>query len=172
MKNLVILFLVIININCSFAQTGISDQIERLINKTDPNLNIGIKVRNLKTGKVVYEKNHKRYFIPASSLKFISIVSLMEHFGSDYQFISKVLKQGKDYYIDIHHPNFSSKDLELMIGKIAEDSKGKIKGNVYIVDKQFSVPSIMRGKTVSDTMYCNGALITKVHINKNCARCN
>ena len=30
----------------------------------------------------------------------------------------------------------------------------------------------MREKTISDTIYCNGALITKVHLDKNCARAN
>lgn len=172
MKKLIIILLTISFSNCALADDKISDQIENLINKTDSNLNIGIKVKNLATGQVVYEKNPKRYFIPGSSLKFITIVSLLEYFGSDYQFTSRVLKQENNYYIDIHHPNFSYDDLKLMITKISEDSGNQVKGNIYIVNNKFSVPPIMREKTISDSIYCNGALITKVHIDKNCAKVN
>lgn len=172
MKNLIIVLLAIIFTNCALADDTISDQVESLINKTDSNLNIGIKVKNLATGQVVYEKNSKRYFIPGSSLKFITLVSLLEHFGPDYQFVSRVLKHENNYYIDIHHPNFSYEDLRLMLVKISEDSGNQVKGNVYIINNEFSVPAIMREKTISDTIYCNGALITKVHLDKNCASVN
>lgn len=170
MKKLITFFLVIFLSNVVSAKVQISELVENAINKTDPNLNIGIKVKNLVTGEVVYEKNSKRYFMPGSSLKFISLVSFLEHFGSDYKFTSRVLKSGDDYYIDIHHPNFSDKDLKLMLVKIAEDTGSQVKGNIYIIDNEFTVSPVMREKTVSDTMYCNGSLITKVHINKNCAK--
>ncbi len=170
MKNFVTFFLVIILSNVVSAKVQISELVENAINKTDLNLNIGIKVKNLATGKVVYEQNSKRYFMPGSSLKFISLVSFLEHFGSDYQFTSRVLKSSDNYYIDIHHPNFSDKDLKLMLIKISEDAGSQVKGNIYIIDNEFTVSPVMREKTVSDTMYCNGSLITKAHINKNCAK--
>lgn len=171
MKQLIIILFSVIIANCALAnEPGISEQVENLINKTDPDLNIGIKIRNLATGEVVYEKNPKRYFTPGSSLKFITLVSLLEHFGPDYLFTSRVLKQKNNYYIDIHHPDFSYEDLKLMLNKISEDSNNQLKGNIYIIDNKFSVPAIMREKTISDTIYCNGALITKVHLNKNCAK--
>lgn len=154
------------------SQGAISDLIENTINQTDPNLNIGIKVQNLQTGKTLYERNAERYFIPASSLKFITIIGLMEYFGPDYKFTSRVLKNANNYYIDIHHPNFDIENLKEMIAKIAKDSAQNVKGNIYVINKQFSVPPIMREKLISDTIYCNGALITKVHLNKNCATVN
>ena len=95
---------------------------------------------------------------------------MLEHFGPDYQFNSRVLKQKNNYYIDIHHPDFSYEDLKLMLNKISEDSANHVKGNIYIIDNEFSVPAIMREKTISDTIYCNGALITKVHLSKNCVK--
>ena len=171
MKKLIIVLFSVILANCTLANDPkILDQVESLINKTDPNLNIGIKIKNLATGEIVYEKNPKRYFTPGSALKFITLVSLLEHFGPDYQFTSRVLKQKNNYYIDIHHPDFSYEDLKLMLNKISEDSANQVKGNIYIVNNEFSVPAIMNEKTISDTIYCNGALVTKVHLNKNCAK--
>ena len=172
MKKFITFFLAIILSNSAFADNNISDLVENIINKTDPNLNIGIKIKNLTTNEVVYEKNSKRYFMPGSSLKFIALVSFLEHFGAEYQFISRVLKKDDNYYIEIHHPNFSNADLKSMLTKIAEDSGGTVRGNIYIINNEFTVSPIMREKAVSDTLYCNGSLITKVHINKNCAKLN
>jgi D-alanyl-D-alanine carboxypeptidase/D-alanyl-D-alanine-endopeptidase (penicillin-binding protein 4) len=169
MKKLIIFIAVTIFSNSSIADDRISALIESKIKATDSELNIGIKVKNLTTNKVVYERNSKRYFMPGSALKFISTVSFLEYFGADYKFTSSVFKNGNDYYIDIHHPDFATNDLRLMIAEIAKDSGGKIDGNVFIVKNKFSVPPIMREKAVSDTIYCNGALITKVHLNRNCA---
>jgi serine-type D-Ala-D-Ala carboxypeptidase/endopeptidase (penicillin-binding protein 4) len=169
MKKFIIFLVAIIFSNSAVADAKISDLIESKIKSIDPELNIGIKVKNLTTNKIVYERNAKRYFIPGSSLKFIAIVSFLEYFGADYKFTSSVFKSGNDYYIDIHHPDFATSDLSLMLVKIAKDSGGKIAGNIFIAKNKFSVPPIMREKSVSDTIYCNGALITKVHLNKNCA---
>lgn len=170
MKKLIIFVLVSVISVAASAVNNIAATIEQKIKQTDPNLNIGIKITNLDQNKIVFEKNADRYFIPASTLKFITIVSLLEHFGSDYKFTSSVLSEGKDYYLDIHDPDFNDSDLGSMVVNIAKHSNKKIQGNIYIVDNEFTVPAMMRSKTYSDTIYCYGAPITKIHINKNCSR--
>ena len=169
MKKLIIFVLVSVISFAASAVNNIAATIEQKIKQTDPNLNIGIKITNLDQNRIVFEKNTDRYFIPASTLKFITIVSLLEYFGSDYKFTSSVLSAGKDYYLDIHDPDFNSSDLDSMTVSIAEHSNKKIQGNIYIVDNEFTLPAMMRSKTYSDTIYCYGAPITKVHINKNCS---
>ncbi len=169
MKKLIIFVLVSVISVAASAVNNIAATIEQKIKQTDPNLNIGIKITNLDQNRIVFEKNADRYFIPASTLKFITIVSLLEHFGSDYKFTSSVLNEGKDYYLDIHDPDFNDSDLDSMVVSIAKHSNKKIQGNIYIVDNEFTLPAMMRGKTYSDTIYCYGAPITKVHINKNCS---
>lgn len=150
--------------------SNLKADIERLIQETDPNLNIGIKISNLNNGKIAYQRNAARYFIPASSLKFVTLTALLDYFGPDYQFSSTLSKNQADYYLTINSPNFTSKDLEKMVLKLASDAHKSVNGNIYLVANQFSVPAIMREKSVSDTIYCNGSLITKVSLNKNCAK--
>ena len=169
MKKLIIFVLVSVTSVAVSTGNDIAANIEQKINQTDPNLNIGVKITNLDQNKVIFEKNVDRYFIPASTLKFITIVSLLEHFGPDYKFTSSILSAGKDYYLDIHDPDYNSSDLDSMTASIAKHSNKKIQGNIYIVDNEFTVPAMMRSKTYSDTIYCYGAPITKVHINKNCS---
>jgi PBP4 family serine-type D-alanyl-D-alanine carboxypeptidase len=144
--------------------------IDQLVHEVDPDLNIGIKITNLDSAEVLVEKNINRYFIPASSLKFVSIVSLMDYFGVDYRFTSQILSQNKDYYLEIQDPEFQVVDLDAMIKSIGEHANGNIQGNIYIIDDSFSVPAVMYSKTYSDTLYCNSGPITEVHINKNCSK--
>ncbi len=152
------------------AVENIPGKIEELIKQTDPNLNIGIKISNLDQGKVIFEKNADRYFIPASTLKFITIITLLEHFGKDYNFTSDLLHKNQDYYLNIHDPDFGTDDLAYLVAELAKHSGKNIKGNIYIVDNKFSVPAIMRDKTFSDSVYCYGAPVTLTHMNKNCSR--
>lgn len=169
-----LLIFVLINITFSFVALAedlkLIQGIDQLISDTDSNLNIGIKITNLDTNAVLFEKNSNRYFIPGSSLKFISIVALMDYFGMDYQFSSKISSQDNDYYLDIKDPEFQRVNLDSMIKRMGEHANNKIRGNLYIVNSSFTVPPVMYNKTYSDTLYCNGGPITKVHINKNCSK--
>ncbi|WP_236870186.1 D-alanyl-D-alanine carboxypeptidase/D-alanyl-D-alanine endopeptidase [Candidatus Bandiella numerosa] len=152
------------------AANNIPDEIEQLIKEADPNLNIGVKITNLDQGKVIFEKNADRYFIPASTLKFVTIVAALEHFGENYDFTSKLINKNQDYYLHIHDPDFGIDDLKYFVAEVAKHSNKNIKGNIYIIDNKFSVPATMRDKTFSDSLYCYGAPITLVHINKNCSK--
>jgi D-alanyl-D-alanine carboxypeptidase/D-alanyl-D-alanine-endopeptidase (penicillin-binding protein 4) len=167
-----IISLIIITLTAQvvYAKENISDKIENLIKETDPNLNIGIKITNLDQGKIIFEKNADRYFIPASTLKFISLLTTLEYFGEDYNFTSDLLHKDQDYYLNIHDPDFKPDDLANLVSELAKQAGKNIKGNIYIVNNQFSLPQIMRDKTFSDSVYCYGAPITLTHVNKNCSK--
>ena len=152
------------------AAESIPVEIEELIKQADPSLNIGIKITNLDQGKVIFEKNADRYFIPASTLKFVTIVAVLEHFDKNYNFTSELLHKNQDYYLNIHDPDFGVDDLEYFVAELAKHSGKNIKGNIYIVDNKFSVPAIIRDKTISDSLYCYGAPVTLTHVNKNCSK--
>ncbi|WP_375326373.1 D-alanyl-D-alanine carboxypeptidase [Candidatus Tisiphia endosymbiont of Nemotelus uliginosus] len=143
--------------------------IEQEIRQVDPNINIGIKIRNLSTGKVVYERNANSYYNFASALKFITLASLRQYFSNDYHFTSKIWQKGNDYYLDINDPSFSTVDLDNMLKTLKSKSHNTIQ-NFYIVNSTFSLPPVMESKMIEDAKYCYGALITKVHINQNCIR--
>ncbi|MDC0865034.1 D-alanyl-D-alanine carboxypeptidase/D-alanyl-D-alanine-endopeptidase [Rickettsiaceae bacterium] len=164
----------LLNIVCIFtnvlaSESSIQDKISQKIQDTDADLNIGIKITNLARNEVIFEQNANRYFIPASTLKFITIISLLEHFGKDYKFASRIYRYNRDYYIDIHDPDFKPCDLDRLLENFIKNSGKEITGNLYIIDSKFTVSSLMRGKTHGDTLYCYGAPVSKVHINKNCS---
>lgn len=166
------IFLIFWIISLSFNIHAGKREIVKAINAIDSNPNIGIKIRNLKTNKIVYEQNADRYYTFASSIKMITIFSLLKYFGSDYVFTSKIWKKDQDYYLDVNDPDFSTADLEFLINKLKMIGLNKLEGNFYIVDRKFSLSPLGEGSMIEDSNYCYGAPITKVHINKNCLRLN
>ena len=164
-----IILLVILLVSIPALAVSKTDKIKDLIKKTDPHINIGIKIKNLDTDTVVYQQNTHRYFTFASGLKFITLVTILEELGGDYKFDSAILKHNNDYYLDIHDPEFSTQDLENLILLLKNKNITTIKGNFYIGNKEFLLPALIRTKTVGDTVYCNSGPITRLHINKNCS---
>lgn len=150
-------------------EVPIEKTIEAAITNTDPNINIGVMLRDLSTGKVVYQLNSKRYFTFASALKVITATSLRQYFGNDYEFIDKILQKGDDYYLDINDPTFSEENLDQLLKSFKQKTFARPR-NFYIVNSTFSLPSTMDTQMVEDAKSCDGAQITKVHINKNCLR--
>ena len=151
---------------------NIAEKVENLINETDSNINIGFRIRNLDKNNIIHEKNVNRYFTFASGLKFITLTTLLEELGGDYKFDSAISKIGNDYYLDIHDPEFTTDDLDVLVSSLKSKNISSIKGNFYIINKEFLLPPLIRTKTVSDTVYCNTGPITRLHINKNCAKVN
>lgn len=144
--------------------------IDFLINNADPDVNIGVKISNLSNNNIIYEKNAGRYYIPASSLKFISVVGVINALGKDYNFTSKLYNKDNDYFLSIEDPDFSEEDLKYFVEQIVKDNKDQNTVNISIINNRFTLPPIIRDKTYADTQYCYGAQVTRTHVNKNCVR--
>lgn len=156
--------------NSVSAKEKISKKIEQLIKNTDPDINIGVKITNLDSSDTIYSRNENRYFSFGSALKLFATISLYDYYGPKYQFKSQIVKKGNDLYFSIHDPEFCTKDLDSMLARYKKEYGSTIKGNFYIIEDQFSVPFDIRTKTLADVKYCNGAGISKLHINKNCPK--
>lgn len=146
---------------------SIKEMIQEAINESDPNINIGIKIRDITTGQVVYERNTNRYFTFASALKVITATALGQYFGNDYKFIDKISQKDDDFYLNINDPSFSNNDLDYLLKLLKTQISTKPR-NFYIVNSNFSLSPLIDTKMIEDTKDCDGAQITKVHINKNC----
>lgn len=58
-----------------------------------PELNrgqIGIKIVSLNTGKVVFEQNSEKYFMPASNMKNFTVATAIEKLTPDFRFVTSV----------------------------------------------------------------------------------
>lgn len=55
----------------------------------------GIYVKDLQTGKVLFDLNSEKLFSPASTTKLFSVAALLQVFGDDYRFKTPVYYSGK-----------------------------------------------------------------------------
>jgi len=169
-KIIIIIFLRLYSSNAVALNFIDKNNITAVVKRASLNADIGIKIKKLKTNEIIYEQNSGRYFNFASSLKAITVFSLLKYFGLDHSFTNEILKKDQNYYLNINDPDFSTEDLKFSIGKLAKDETSEIKGNFYIVDHKFSTSAQIESRIMEDGNYCYGAPITKVHINKNCIR--
>ncbi len=90
MKKIILLAILLFSIP-ALANSKIT-KIKNLIQKTDPQINIGIKIKNLDKNIIIYQQNIHRYFTFASGLKFITLITLLEELGKNYKFNSSISK--------------------------------------------------------------------------------
>src|ERR1700733_6454080 len=60
--------------------------VDRLINRLNPHVNLGIVVVDLSSGDTLYRRNVKRLYIPASNMKLFSEAATLTALGPDYRF--------------------------------------------------------------------------------------
>lgn len=166
-KILTFIAILLISVHSTMAA---SDKIEKLIDEVDPNINIGIKITNLSQNKDIYSLNAGRHFVFGSAVKILPIFGVLDHYDDDYAFKSYITNDAGNLYLHINDPDFSTKDLSNMLDKVKSKMKGKQIESFYVVKEKFSVPEVVREKIIADASYCYGAQISKVHVNKNCAR--
>src|SRR5690349_2753830 len=98
---------------CSFpvaAQDTLAARIQKVMDRPEfARANFGIEFYALDTGKIVYEHNAKKLFVPASTTKLLSEGTLLARLGADYRFHTRIYRTGP------------------------QDKKGKLKGNLVLV---------------------------------------
>ncbi len=56
---------------------------------------VGIKITSLGSGKVIFENDAEKYFIPASNMKNFIVAAALEKLGPDFRFLTSVLAAAK-----------------------------------------------------------------------------
>lgn len=54
---------------------------------------VGVKIVSLATGKVIYEENAEKYFMPASNMKNFTVAAALEKLTPDFRFVTSVYGQ-------------------------------------------------------------------------------
>src|SRR5262249_9641100 len=94
----------------SLAQDTLAARIQKVMDRPEfARANFGIEFFDLATGKVVYEHDAKKLFVPASTTKLLSEGTLLAKLGADYRFHTKIYRTGP------------------------LDKKGKLKGDLILV---------------------------------------
>src|SRR5687767_4688771 len=55
---------------------------------------VGVKIVSMATGKVIFEENAEKYFMPASNMKNFTVAAALEKLTPDFRFITSVFAPG------------------------------------------------------------------------------
>ena len=161
-------------------------QIRQTINKilasSHENLNAGIIVANLSTGKILYEKNPTRLFLPASNLKLFTAYAALKKLGPSFTYQTAVyadtshlqngILDGNVYFKFSGDPELSLPQLNTLVSSLSIKGIQKINGAVIIDNSDYDAAGLGPGWMWDDQNYCFGAPVNALIIDHNCFSVN
>jgi len=150
---------------------------DKIVNEVSPTANIGIEVVDLNTGSVLYERNARKYFIPASNMKLFSDAAALMVLGPDFKFKNQLstnasrlqngVLKGSLYLHLPGDPSFSSKELRSLLSALKKWGVTRIEGDVIIDSGHAIVSPYPPGWMTSDLVYAYGAPAAPLMIDAN-----
>lgn len=137
---------------------------------------IGIMVTRLKTGTVLFHKNAKLFFTPASTQKLFPTIAALAYLGPDFRFQTQLRTNGTiknhdlkgDLFIQFSgDPELTDHDLNQLLGKLKTQGIQKISGHIYIDNAEYGSIPYGPGWMWDDLSYGYAAPLNAVIINHN-----
>jgi serine-type D-Ala-D-Ala carboxypeptidase/endopeptidase (penicillin-binding protein 4) len=140
--------------------------------------NVGIIVKSMDNGAVLYSRNAEHFFMPASTMKILTAITALSYLGNDYTFVTKIAANSQniengvlnsDIYIHFDgDPSLTKDDVEELIADLVKQGIQKINGNVYIDDYVYDQKKYGRGWMWDELNLCYAAPTTGAIVDKNC----
>ncbi len=176
MKRMFLFCLASLIVNMAYA-TNLQPQINAIINKVDPTINMGIKILDLDTSEVLYERNAQQLLIPASNMKLYSEAAALLALGPDYQFQTQlstdapVIQQGVlngNLYLTMPgDPSLTQFDLKNLLSALHHWHIKTIKGNIILVSQRQGIDPYASGVVPKDLAFGYGAALAPVVLDEN-----
>ncbi len=114
--------------------------IDKTVAQSDINKNsISISVKEVQTGKTVYDLNEDKAMLPASTLKLITLAASLDKLGTNYEFSTKLYKNtNNELYLKLGaDPFLTSAGLNSLFAKAVKEKKIISPKNIFIDDYIF-----------------------------------
>jgi D-alanyl-D-alanine carboxypeptidase/D-alanyl-D-alanine-endopeptidase (penicillin-binding protein 4) len=177
MKRLFLIFIFVNVFSQNIFATSLEAPINNIINKVDPQINMGLMVVDLSTGETLYQRNPSKLFTPASNMKLFSEAAALLTFGPNYTFKTTIstdatsLKNGVLYgsiFLNLSgDPSLSKKSIKYLFGQLQGWGVKQILGNVIIVSNLSSVKPHAPGVAPKDFSHSYGAPVAPVILDEN-----
>lgn len=146
---------------------------------------IGIKIVSLTTGKVIYEENAEKYFMPASNMKSFAVATAMEKLSPNFRFVTSVFAnsqpdadgvvkgdltiygRGDISFSTAFYDGDYYRGLDILAEKIAQAGVKKIEGNLIGDESYFTGSAIPYGWEWDDLQWYYGAEVSALPLNDN-----
>lgn len=136
MKNLLKTFICLLTVFV-VQNSVLANVIDKTISQSGINKSgISVSIKELDTGKIVYEQNSKRPTMPASTLKIVTLTSSIDTLGNDYKFSTKLYKNtNNELFVKLGaDPFLTSSDLKNIFSTAVKNKKILAPKMIYIDD--------------------------------------
>jgi D-alanyl-D-alanine carboxypeptidase/D-alanyl-D-alanine-endopeptidase (penicillin-binding protein 4) len=171
-----VILLTFVNVFSVFA-TPIDASINSIIKKVDPDINMGMMVVDLSTGKTLYQRSSQKEFTPASNMKLFSEAAALMLFGPAYNFRTTLSTDAKylhdgvlDGSIYLHlvgDPSFTQEDLADLFTELPNWGIKKISGDFVIISSNSKISPHAPGTDPKDYTHGYGAPVAPLMLDEN-----
>jgi len=136
--------LTFVSVSCITQKVKIS-KIDHWIDSTqiEKNSFVGVKILDPATGEVVFSKNEKRFFVPASNVKILSLYASLKNIGDSIPALKYSLKNDSLFIVGTADPTFLHPDLPK--SKVFEFLKNNTAKTIIFSDANFVNPPLGSG---------------------------
>lgn len=167
------------NIDTLPTNVGVEEGIAQIVNRFQGNQNVGIVIKALGSGRIIYQHNATEKFSPASTLKLFTAAAALNYLGPNFTFLTEFLTNAMpsqnsnvlagNLYIKFSGDPYLTTDLlKRMINALAAQGINTIQGNIIIDDSAIDRDTWQTGRVTTDKLFCYAAPVTATIINRNC----
>ena len=138
---------------------------------------IGVIVRSLDNGAIVYQKNADKLMVPASVQKLLTAIAALAYLGPDFTFNTSLLTDAKGIHDGILEgnlvvkfsgdPSLKSADISHLFQQLKAQGIHQIHGSVFIDNDDYNPAPYGPGWVKKDFMYPFAAPLNAIIINEN-----
>ncbi len=161
-----------------YGKQTLIETLNRITTQAGRSAEVGIQIKSMQNGDLIYSKNAHDLFAPASIMKILTAEAALLYLGPNYTFTTRLLTdatgidhgiiRGNVYLVHSGDPTLTYTDLtDLLIALKSLNIQG-ITGNVYIDTTAYDQANLGPGWMSHDRQYCYAAPISASIINHNC----
>jgi D-alanyl-D-alanine carboxypeptidase/D-alanyl-D-alanine-endopeptidase (penicillin-binding protein 4) len=144
----------------------------------DKSANIGIFIKDKKTGKTLYSLNADQNFMPASNEKLLTAFAALQYLGPEFVYKTQIFVDGSKIKNGILHdniylefsgdPTLTMEMLDHLVIALSQAGIQHVNGNIIIDDTAFDQVGMSPGSSWDDKDFCWGAPINAIIVDNNC----
>jgi len=162
----------------TYTMAELQNEINYIVAPNTASADIGIYVKSMRHGDVLYGRNINQSLTPASTMKVMTAEAALVYLGPDYRFSTQLLTdakslkngvlQGNLYIVLSGDPSLTYENLADLMLTLQSQNIQAVSGNVYIDSTAYDQRFYGPGWVWNDKNYCYAAPISASIINHNC----
>jgi D-alanyl-D-alanine carboxypeptidase/D-alanyl-D-alanine-endopeptidase (penicillin-binding protein 4) len=161
-----------------YGKQNLTVKLHRIIEEAGGSADVGVQIKSMRSGDVLYSKNAYDLFVPASIMKILTAEAALLYLGPNYTFPTRLLTdatsinhgiiEGNVYLVHSGDPSLTYTDLTDLLVALKSQAIQGIAGNIYIDTTAYDQANLGPGWISHDKQYCYAAPINASIINHNC----